>query len=240
MQTRPDPPPSLSRRRTLVLLGAGAVSSLMRRSFADIPTARGGLEFRILRQGSEIGRHRVAFLKPDRQSLEVITEIEVDVQLAFITVYSFRQRVAELWQDGRMRRADIRIESQGEVREWLVVANDDGLELRAGSMRRMLPADCLTDIDFWNSSITRRTWLLDTWTGEVIPVAVERGPVERIDLGAIAVSARRFHLRANRGRSGTVWYTDDGTWVRGRLLTRGESLDYLPSSAPILAQSGQM
>lgn len=240
MPTTPDPPPSLSRRRTLALLAAGAVSSVAHRSFADSAPAGRGFEFRILRQGSEIGRHRVDFFKPDRRSLEVVTEIEVNVQLAFVTVYSFRQQVAELWQDGRMRRAEIRIEDQGALREWTLSARDGGLELRAGDMRRILPADCLTDIDFWNPSITDRTWLLDTWSGEIVPVAVERGPVESVDLGAIAVSARRFHLRANRGRSGIVWYTDDGIWVRGRLVTRGESLDYLPHSAPILAQSGQM
>ncbi len=72
-----------------------------------------------------------------------------------------------------------------------------------------------------------------------MPIATQPGPVETVDLGALAVPARRFHLRANRGRSGLVWYTDDGIWVRGRLVTRGESLDYLPRSVPALAQSGQ-
>lgn len=239
MSPKAHRPPSCSRRGALGLLAAGtALAILPPVPSAALPEAS-ALDFRILRKGSEIGGHRVRFARHDGDRLEVVTEIEVEVQLAFVTLYSFRQRVAQLWVGDRMQEAEIRIEDQGEVREFAVVGRDGVLELDFGGTRRILPPDCLTDIDFWNPAITRRTRVLDTWSGELVPIATEPGPVETVDLGALAVPARRFHLRANRGRSGLVWYTDDGIWVRGRLVTRGESLDYLPRSVAALAQSGQ-
>ncbi|GBD43706.1 hypothetical protein HRbin40_01185 [bacterium HR40] len=226
-----------TRRATFGLLG-GAVCG----AFLPLPVVAARAEelvFRILRAEDEIGEHRVTFRRLPPDILEVTTDIEVAVRLALFTVYSFRERVVARWRNGRMVAAAIEIEDQGEARAFDVAEEEGGLVLHAAGSRRPLPAGCLTDIDFWTLEITRQTAVLDTWTGEMVPIEVRPGPVERLHLGPTAVTARRFALRANRGRSGEVWYAADGTWVRGRLRTRGEDLVYVPRGLPLVAQSGQ-
>lgn len=227
-----------TRRGALGLFTAGAACAVLPANAVPTPGAD-GLVFRIMRGSDEIGEHRVTLRRRDDRTVEVRTDIDVEVKFALLTVYSFHQRVASLWRDGRMVAAEIRIDDQGEVRELTVSEEGDGLLVRSSAGRRHIPAGTVTDIDFWTPEITRRDQVLDSSTGELVPLETRPGPVERLDLGSLTVRARRFSLRANRGRSGVVWYTDDGTWVRGRLRTRGEELDYLPRELPLIAQSGQ-
>lgn len=231
------PRPATTRRAALGLFAAGAAGLLLPRVAGAVTTD--GLVFRILRRGDAIGEHRVTFGPSGDGGLRVGTDIEVTVRLAFVTLYSFRERVDAVWRNGRMTAARIEIEDQGDRRE-IILARRDGILVAEGPGGiRELPDDCVTDIDFWTPEITRRSRVLDTWTGEVVPLEARPGPLETLRLGREEVAARRFSLRANRGRSGDVWYTADGIWVRGRLKTRGEDLEYLPIELPLPAQSGQ-
>lgn len=238
-RTGPATGRTTTRRSVLGLLAGGGVGLALGHGAAAAAVGGAELAFRILRAGDPIGEHRVAFAPLGAAGLRVTTEIEVAVRLAFVTLYRFGQRVEAIWQDGRMTAASIEIRDQGERRRLTVDRRDGVLVAEGPGGLRELPADCVTDIDFWTPEITRRRQVLDTWTGEVVPLDIRAGPVETLRLGRLAVDARRFSLRANRGRSGEVWYTSDGTWVRGRLRTRGEMLEYLPRALPQLAQSGQ-
>ena len=86
-------------RRAVLLAGAAA---LVRPTAAALPVPQGdSLAFRMIRHGSDIGRHTLTF---DRQGDTLTIHVAVDalVTLLSIPIVRYRHRVVEVWQAGSL------------------------------------------------------------------------------------------------------------------------------------------
>lgn len=183
--------------------------------------------FAIFRDGDEIGRHEVRFV-PSAEGLRVETDIEIAVKIAFITAFHFGQHAREHWQNGLLVDSNVATNDNGTKSETFLQARDDALSVEGGIENRVLrvPLGTMPDIAFWNLAIVSERSLLDMQRAQLVGLAAQPSGVDEIEVAGARIAARRFTIAAESGRSGDIWYDEADNWVKGSLVTRGETLDY--------------
>jgi hypothetical protein len=184
---------------------------------APASAAVGAWNFRVLLDGHEIGQHRYELL-PQGDGMELRSEARFDVRLLFFSAYRYEHEAIERWQDGCLRSLRSRTVTNGE--RIAVTARDSGGELAVErpAGRDVYPG-CIQSFSYWDPRILQARALLNSQTGELVPVQVTR-------LGAEAVTVQGQELPAVRHRiSGTglqidIWYAGDD-WIALEALTDG-------------------
>ena len=215
-------PARLGRRQAIALAGSGMVVGFVNRVVAAAPA---NIQLNVYRKGSLIGTHVIRFSQTS-SILKVTSQIDLQVKVAFITVYSYQQTANDDWENGVLVRS--RIQTNDDGKETLVQAEvrDGQLAVQGPSGSSTTQLGAMTDISFWNQAITQGPALIDSQTAELIKIQVEGGTKERIMVRGQAVEARRFSMTGTKGRSGSVWYDDAGSLMKAIVTTRGETLDY--------------
>ena len=208
------------------LAGVGTAWSGARpaRATTVLPADR---SFAIFRDGEEIGRHEVRF-SGTAGGLEVRTDIDVTVKVAFITAFRFEQHARELWHDGLLVESRVATNDNGTASETQLRARGDNLSVEGGIDNRVLrvPLGTMTDIAFWNLDIVRQRSLVDLRLARLTDVAARHSGAETIEVAGRSIAAERYTIAAESGRNGDIWFDAAGNWVKGVMVTRGETLDY--------------
>ncbi len=183
--------------------------------------------FAILRDGDDIGRHDVRF-SITANGLEVSTDIDIAVKVAFITAFRFEQHAREQWHDGLLVRSSVTTNDNGTKSETMLNASGDDLSVQGGVDNRVLrvPLGTMTDIAFWNLAIVRQRALVDLQRAELTGLAARHSGAEEIEVGGARIAAERYTVDAESGRNGDIWFDAAGNWVKGVMITRGEKLEY--------------
>ncbi len=188
------------------------------------------IAFDIIRKGEKIGVHEVRFTSLGNGDFEARTNVEVAVKLGFLTLFRFEQEITEVWREDMMVEAEGMTNDDGEKARFRAELQGRELTIEGPAGLQKAPLGAMTDIAFWNPEIARQNQIVDTWLGRLAPLIVGAGDLEEIELRGRRVRTRRFSFTANRGRSGKVWYDENGVWVRGYLKTPSAELDYLPTA----------
>lgn len=218
--------PALSRRGfALSCLGAVGVCALPAVGRAQpLPVDR---VFAIHREGGEIGRHEVRF-RPTADGFNVTTDIDIAVKVAFITAFRFSQHAEDQWVAGQLVDSHVRTDDNGTKSVTDIEARGSALSVEGGIENRTLrvPLGTMTDIAFWNLDIVRQRELVDIQLAALTDVAARHAGTDMIEVGGQRIAAERYTVDSRSGRNGDVWFDAAGNWVKGQLVTRGESLDY--------------
>lgn len=157
--------------------------------------------FRVLREGREIGTHRIVF-REEGGRLLVAGEIRIALRLAGFTVFRFAQDCAETWQEGRLLALDSRSERNGRPGGCTARAEARGLRLSGSAGETLLPAAAVP-LTWWRAaSLLGGAPLFEVREGR--PVAPR---IERLAEGAL----RRVRV-IGEGTSEAV-YDAAGTWI---------------------------
>ena len=191
---------------------------------AALPVER---RFAIFRDDREIGRHEVRFT-PTAGGFDVRTDIDIKVKVAFITAFHFKQRADDRWIDGQLVESRVTTDDNGKASSTEIEARGSTLSVEGGVDNRNLqvPLGTMTDIAFWNLEIVRQRTLVDIQRATLTDVVASSGGSETITLASGPIAAERFTIDSRSGRNGDIWFDAAGNWVMGRLVTRGETLDY--------------
>jgi len=217
--------PSRSCSRRAFLAGCGALGGLALAGplRAAVPPA-GGLAFDILRDGAPIGRHTVAF-RHVGASLQVEIAIDIEVGLAFLTLFRYRHRNRELWQGGRLVALETTTDDNGDYHEVRARRRADDLWVEGGEGAFAAPADILPT-SYWNPATPAQTRLLDTQHGRLLQVSVAPAGRETVTLAGEEVAARRFAMSGDLALD--LWYTPRGRWLKVAFEARGGRVNYRP------------
>lgn len=188
MPARRDLPP-------LLLLAALPVPP--RRAAAALPA---GYRFHVVREGSRIGTHHVAFSTAGDEVTARI-DVEIAVRLAGFTVFRLTHRFAETWAGDRLRLAVSRHERNGRVTEMEARAEGNAVLVRGPEGALRLPADA-APLTWWNPFRLNRP-LFDNSTGKPLRVQWARTPLPG---GGV-----RWTATGDTESEGT--YAADGTWL---------------------------
>ena len=132
------------------------------------------LNFAVTRNGEQIGNTSVKLQhEGDRTIAETATRIQVNI--AFITVYRYEQRLTEHWVGGKLAALNAVTDDNGRIHRVSATRTGDRLSVDAdGKLSQVDPATMPANL--WNASLVRMRAALDPKDGSVTPVSVvDRG-----------------------------------------------------------------
>ena len=203
--------------RGIAVLASLLVMAPTATSSPTAPAADGEWNFRVLLDGKEVGWHRYV-VRGDGASTEVESRAQFDVRFLMLNAYSYRHTARERWRGACLDELESRTETNGRVEEVAAVAYDDAVVVDGPSGDARLPG-CVMSFAYWDPRILRATRLLNSQTGELLPVSVAQRGTERVSVAGRTVAATRHRLSAPNLQI-DLWYAD-GRWVALEAPTPG-------------------
>ena len=183
------------------------------------------LEYRVLRDGFEIGRHKVQFSHDGDDVMTVETEIRITVAFLFVTLYSYRLDASETWRGERLVALQSNTDDDGDLYAVRAVAEGDGLVVDAGDNSWTAPAMIMPS-SLWRRDMARGSLLMGVEQGEAIAVSFYDQGRENIVVGCSGMSATKVVVSGELERE--LWYDEDGMLVHLRLIARdGSAITYV-------------
>jgi len=196
------------RRRTVLFAGAAAAA---RKATAALPIPRcGALAFRLIRHGSDIGRHTLSF---DREGDTLTIRVSVDalVTLLSVPIVRYTHRVTEIWQGETLASLTGETDKNGR-HQWVNARRTgEGLVVLGSQTQRYVapePAGCTS---YWNKRLLDRP-MISLEDGVLLRPKVAVRRAETIPL------ASGDHIVADQYTlSGPfdvdLWYDQTDTWA---------------------------
>ncbi|MEM7226052.1 MAG: DUF6134 family protein [Pseudomonadota bacterium] len=186
------------------------------------------IAFKVYRDGEPLGRHEVAFREEDGM-LHVEVDIELEVRLAFIPLFSYRHSNREVWKDGRLLSIETETDDDGE-RYWMRgLATENGFSVDGSSGRFLAPAD-VVPTSYWNPKTVESSPLLDTQYGRLVEVEAAPTGVEVVPVAGRDIEAQRYRLTGDLTLD--LWYTAEGEWAKTTFEARGAEVTYERQNLP--------
>jgi hypothetical protein len=178
------------------------------------------LVFNIMRSGHQIGQHTIDITTQGKNTtVDMKTDIEVKVM--FVTAYKLTYTARETWTNGTFATFQSQTDDNGKQHQVTVTATADKVLVTADGKRAEAPKGTLP-ATFWNTQFLTRKQLIQTETGQVVPIKVE-------DLGAESVktsvgTTQAKHYRTTGGLERDMWFDASGTPVRFQLVGSDKSV----------------
>lgn len=180
-------------------------------------TADGDWQFRVMLDGREIGSHRYT-LEPAGAGTLLRSDARFDVKFLFITAYRYDHEAVERWQGGCLQSLTSRTDSNGKRTTVTAIAGEGGLAVARPAGRELHPG-CVLSFAYWDPRILEADRLLNSQTGELVPVQVIPLGQDSIPVRGTPRTASRYRI-SGRDLQIDVWYAD-GHWIGLEALTDG-------------------
>ena len=180
--------------------------------------------YTILRGGSEVGVHEVRRQVVGGET-RVRSESRIDVRLLGIDLYRFRYSAEEVWDRSGLVRLEVRVDDDGKP--FRLDGKRSGERFAwsssVGTGEHALP---LYPTNHWNSGVLGQDRVLNTLTGGLNRVDIERSGRESLSLPGGEVRAQRYRYLGELELD--AWYDDRGRWLGMRFKGRdGSEIRYL-------------
>jgi len=182
-------------RRGLAALTAGLALPVA------VHAAAAPIRFRILREGSPIGSHRVTFTTGAQGRLTALTEVDIAVRFAGFTVFRYMHRFREVWAGVRLIEAASHLDRNGRVMEMAARSESNALVVHGPEGTQRLPAEA-APLTWWNPQHFTRP-LFDNATGKLLLLQWTRTGLAN---GGVL-------WRCTGDEEGEGTYAPDGTWL---------------------------
>ena len=165
--------------------------------------------FRVWLDDREIGRHDFT-LRAGATAREVRSQARFDVRVLFVDVYRYRHDALERWAGDCLVCLASTTETNGAGRS-VNALNRDGRMMVERAQGREEHEGCVMSFAYWNPKILQARRLLDSQTGELLPVTVLPRGEETLTVRGQALRARRHRIEAPQLQI-DLWYAGD-RWV---------------------------
>jgi hypothetical protein len=218
---------SLAAGFAVVSLGAGARLS-----------DPGDMLFTVLRQDDPIGTHRIAF---ERQGDEfhVRVDIDLEVKLAFVTLFRYSHSNHEIWRDNRLVSLETSTDYNGKPFFVRGRASAEGFAVESSSGSYVTTAEVLPS-SYWHPETVGRERLINTQSGKLMSVTVKPLGAESVQVGDNARNSRRYRVEGDL--KADLWYTPEGEWTKLVFEINGETIVYDKqqlSGVPVVSSTNQ-
>lgn len=179
--------------------------------------------FRVLLDGREVGQHSFS-VRTDAGAELVASDASFDLRILLFPAWSYDHSAVERWEGGCLRALDSWTVTNG--RRVSVVARSAGERLTVtGPKGREEHRGCLMSFAYWDPRILGATHLLNSQTGQLMPVEIRPQGVESVEVLGRRRLAERHRIAGDGGFQIDLWYAD-GRWVALEALARGRILRY--------------
>lgn len=178
--------------------------------------------FDVYRQGKPFGQHEIVIAERGEEQ-SVAVKIDLRAGLGPITVFDYQHRCQELWRGGELQELDCSTKRDGKDRR--VTARRVGQSMRVIGPKGNVELDgSVIPSSYWNMRLLDQNRMLNSETGEILPIAVSLIGDEVIDVGGKPTKARRYRLQSQLALD--LWYDDQDQVVRVAFQARGQDIDY--------------
>ena len=189
-------------------------------------------EFKVYRNDSPIGRHSLRFAR-EGSRLAVDIDIELEVKLAFITLYRYRHTNRELWEGGRLLSFASRTDDNGTPHQ--VKARRAGEVILVEGSKGLVeaPGDALPTT-YWHRRFLDAPVWIDTQEGVLKRCSVTPTGTVQVAAAGTSVGAEGFGISGDLSLD--LWYAGP-QWVKLEFTgSDGSLIDYrLERGVPDLA-----
>jgi hypothetical protein len=142
----------------------------------------------------------------------------MEVKILFIPFYSYQHANTELWDQDCLQSINAVTNDNGE--SYLVSGKrqSEGLKLKTESTEAVLNG-CVRSFAYWDHQLLRAERLLNSQTGEYLPVKIQDLGNEVITLGNLTLIAKRIQLSTNQDVI-NLWYSGQDRWIALESKTR--------------------
>jgi hypothetical protein len=168
------------------------------------------LAFRLIRRGSEIGRHTVAF-EPNGNTLIVRIAVEARVSLLSIPIVHYTHRVEETWQSGMLAGIVGDTDKNGRT-EWVRARRtEQGLQVQGSKTAEYIAPEPAYGTSYWDKRMLDGP-MISMEDGVLLHPKITALPAENVPLASGGtVSASRYNLSGSFNVD--VWYDRTDTWA---------------------------
>jgi hypothetical protein len=185
------------------------------------------IRFDVTRDGQPIGTHAIRFAATDGR-LEARIAVSFDVKLLGFTVYRYRHKSHEIWEDGRLQSLHAHTDDDGARMSVQAERRGDQIVVHGPQGRTDLPGDIMPTSYWDRRTVERQDWL-DTQAGKLIRGQLIRAGLEPVETAAGSLSADRYDMQG--GIDLILWYAGPH-WVGLRFRPGdGSSIDYRRTSS---------
>lgn len=177
-------------------------------------------KFLILHEGKVIGYHAVHVVE-DEAGTVVETKIKMRVKLGPIPLFHYDHEAREVWRGDELVSLVSATNNDGDKAAVNAARVDGVLEIDGTGYRGPAPAGAVPT-SYWNKSFVAADKLIDTQTGELMDVDVQR-------LGASPAPDRRLadHYRIKGPMDIDLWFVGERC-VGSHFTVDGDELTYVP------------
>ncbi len=179
--------------------------------------------YKVLRDGIEIGYHRVTLARRNGH-LEVAVAAEIEVKLAFITVYSFKHTRREVWADGHLLGVAAKTDDDGYTYEVQIEPNGEGYTRSLNGQVERLDRERRL-LTYWDKSIVDHKAFISAQDGSSVDVSFDSGGTQKLDWNGRQVEAAYYRMTGDVERE--LWYDRGGHVLKLRMLRDGAEILYL-------------
>ncbi len=188
------------------------------------PPPGGVLDFTVLRNGSEVGRHEMLF-RSEADGLKIDIHTNVAVKVAFITAYRFEHEGHEVWQGAHLARLWSKTNDDGTKHVLDVTAGGDSLVVMADG-KELEKSSASIPASLWNERIVQQKSILNTLDGSRMAIQVADLGTEIVLVKGAKVPARHYSITGDLQRE--VWYDAQNVLVKVRFKAKdGSDIEYL-------------
>ena len=205
----------------LIVLASGPAAAGAASDFPYGPTHA----FAAIRNGERIGTHALAFSgNGDRRT--VTTSIDLAVRILGLTVYRYRHRAQEVWNDNAFQSIAAQTDDNGAT--YTVSATrqaDGGVTIDADGSRKTLPPGTLPSTH-WYFGQVRQSAILNTQNGSLSRVQIVPRGRETVRTANGTLPATRYTYAGDVEMD--QWFDDRGRWVKSVFkASDGSTIEYI-------------
>jgi hypothetical protein len=182
-------------------------------------------EFTVFLGEQEIGRQRFEVSSQGGQT-HVRVDAQFEVKYFFITFYGYRHTNIEGWEGACLREIRSNTEDNGD--DYFVNGTSKNGQLQVQTQTGNWSSDeCIKTFAYWDPEWITGERLLNSQTGELLPVSIRSLGEETISVQGIPTRTTRRQIITDEFTV-DLWYAKNGRWVALQSTTKkGELLRYV-------------
>jgi len=177
--------------------------------------------FDVYRKGQKVGEQSMYFSRNATGDLFVQVRFRLAIDVLFFTAYTYEYEASEIWRDNKMIALTSHVDDDGKVAKTSARLEDDVFKID-GPRGTVLASSWVFPTNHWHRGQVESTVILNTLTGSLAHVRIERRGVEKVPTDRGDVDAEHFVYTGDL-RDTDVWYDAAGRWVKMTFKAKDKS-----------------
>ena len=179
-------------------------------SMTGTATANQSWNFKVLLDDEIIGEHKFQLTNKNNQSFVKI-DANFDVYFFFIKAYSYKHTNYEIWNGNCLQSIKSNTDDNGELHNVNGKTRENSFYVKTAT-EQYNANGCVRTFSYWDPTFLKSQSLLNSQTGEIMPVQIELLGEENIEVRNKTVLADHYQIRTNDFMI-DLWYSKNNEWL---------------------------